>query len=125
MTRKNEGYLNNEQVQGKLRNRANKRELFVNEAIKEWMNSPNGRFLLFWLIDEICNTDGGSFVQNAAQTAFNEGVRAVGIKVRQRVKETTPREFVLAMGEEIQRRAEDRLQKETAVDYEETTDDAD
>jgi hypothetical protein len=114
------GPLGNEHAQNRMRGREKKRALYVNIAIKEWMSTVNGRLLFFWLVDEVCNADGTSFVLNSAQTAFNEGVRAVGVRVRERVQKVTARDYMQALNEELARRSENELHKETA---EETNDD--
>jgi len=114
MTDRKEGTLGNPAVQQRLRNREKNRELLVNAALKQWMDDPNGRLLFFWLVDDVCNADGGSFVINSRQTAYNEGVRAVGINLRKRVQKVCAREYVLALSEELKRRGEDELQKQLA-----------
>lgn len=114
MTDRREGVLSNPAAQARMRSRLKSRELLINNALKEWMDTPNGRLLFFWLTDDVCNSDGKSFVGDDLQTAFNEGVRNVGIEVKKRVQKISPKGYVQALGEELKRRGEDDLQKELA-----------
>jgi hypothetical protein len=114
MTERREGPLGNEAAQARLRSREKKRTLLVDTAIKEWMNSPNGRMLFFWLVEDVCNADGMSYAGDSHQTAFNEGVRAVGVDVKRRVQKVDPRGYIVALNEELKRRGENELHLELA-----------
>lgn len=118
MTTRTKGPLSNPGAQARLRSREKSRELLVNNAMKEWLDTPNGRFLFFWLVEDVCNAEGHSFVVDSKQTAFNEGVRAVGIRVKQRAQKISPRGYIQALTEELKRRGENELQKELAEEIE-------
>lgn len=73
------------------------------------MASPEGRRLVWRLIDETAQTLGGSFVQDSHVTAFNEGRRSVGIELMRRAQEWAPNEFMRALQEALTERQQAKL----------------
>ncbi len=74
------------------------------------LQRPEGRRLVWRLVETECGTFGPSFAPgDPLATAYGEGRRSLGIALMEEARRVAPREWVEAMGEVIERR---RLEKE-------------
>ena len=64
------------------------------------LSQPRGRRFLYELIHDVCHVDRPSHVPNDSDaTAFNEGARAVGLALRERIRGQAKAKFLLMLNE--------------------------
>lgn len=74
-------------------------------AVRAVAQTPAGRRVLWWIVDELAGALGASYSgENATHTAYLEGQRKVGCEVVALCMESAPQEFVHMLGEALERR---------------------
>lgn len=84
------GPLVDEEALTDERNEAQLKAQAVDDDLRHVMSSPQGRRVIFRLIQGLANVMGGSYAGEATATAFNEGRRAVGIGLMLEVQRVSP-----------------------------------
>lgn len=87
----------------KRREREEADRLLREDAQKTVMSTVAGQRFVWDLLDRVCGTFGGSFVQGEEHsTSFNEGMRAVGIQVMRELQAVAPQAYVAMLLERTQ-----------------------
>lgn len=82
--------LGDEKVQAKTRKRQRSKEGQLLLDTREILSTASGRRFLYRLIEDVTNTFGGSYDDNAMRMARNEGRRDVGIDLVELCQDADP-----------------------------------
>lgn len=70
--------------------------------LREVLNSSAGRRLFWRILNDDCNVFGGSYTGEATSTTFNEGQRAVGLRLMSEAQAVTPSAYVAMVTEAVE-----------------------
>lgn len=108
----------------KAKERREKDELARQQAdadLAALMSTATGRRFMWWLLDGVCGINSGSFVGDSHATAYNEGMRAVGIRVLQEVQRVAEGDYVHMLKEQLDARRREEPEGPTPGHRVETT----
>jgi hypothetical protein len=107
------GFANDAKAQGRLRQREKVKRKQYDADLGSVMGTPEGRRLMWRLIDDTCGVYASSFTGNS-QTFFNEGRRSIGLFLLGEAQRVAPADAVHMYQEQLQARREDELHRKDA-----------
>lgn len=80
--------------------------------LKTVLSTPEGRRILWWLLDDVCGLYGPSYTPEAAHTAYREGRRSIAMDVLREARRVAPTSYVTALQEALTSALEAEVQRE-------------